>query len=286
MRVYLLNFASGPEDGGFKNLLSQQRIQNESARKFGIQNIVSHRRSDLLKTDFYREHQYLLDRQPAGGHGLWKPYYILELFKQIDEGDIVFYLDADIGFIGDPQPLFDICVQNNGIFLIALRESDRKNRYHVKRDCFHFMECDTVYFHDGPHTPSGFQMYQKNARAVAFVEELLHYMVQRPIISREPSICGKPELDGFILHRTDQAVLSLLRLKHGIEGFRWPSEWGNHYKMPEYRVLGEFTKLGGAYDPDPYMNSPYGTILADLTRSPEPSSRKGFLGKLLNSLSI
>jgi hypothetical protein len=76
-----------------------------------------------------------------------------------------------------------------------------------------------------------------------------------------PNICGKPNLDEFIDHRHDQSVLSLIATHYGLQGFRWPSQWGNHEKLPEYRVEGEF--LAEPYSIQPYTNSPYGTILSD-----------------------
>ncbi|MBN1680162.1 MAG: sulfotransferase domain-containing protein [Anaerolineae bacterium] len=261
MDVYLINFATDERDQGFKNLKPHQDKQNATAQQVGIQNIVSWSRQQLKQTDFYQEHRYLLDQRRAGGHGVWKPYIMLELFQQINDGDIVFYLDTDIKFVAEPQPLFDLCVQNQGFFFVELRDDNRRNRLWVKRDSFHFMGLDEPLYHDGPHTASGLQIYQKNLETVAFVEELLHYSVQRRVIGLDPSGCGKPELDGYIDHRTDQAVLSLLRLKHGIEGFRWPTEWGNHYKLPEYRVEGEFLATEN-YADQPYENSPYGTLLS------------------------
>jgi uncharacterized protein YndB with AHSA1/START domain len=67
-------------------------------------------------------------------------------------------------------------------------------------------------------------------------------------------------LDGFIEHRHDQSILSLIAIRKDIELFRHPSQYGNHLKTELYRDPGEWLRCPystrGLYD-----NSPYGTLI-------------------------
>ena len=115
-------------------------------------------------------------------------------------------------------------------------------------------------YHEAFITFAGIQIYQKNHPSKSFLHELLYYStIHDEILTDAPNTCGKPNLDGFIEHRHDQSILTLLKEKHGIEGFRSPTQFGNHLKMKEFRVDGEW--LQTEYLDCPFINSPYGTLL-------------------------
>ena len=54
-------------------------------------------------------------------------------------------------------------------------------------------------------------------------------------------------------------MLSLLAHKYECEIFRSPSQFGNHRKLPQFRVAGEW--LEAPYSEEPLVNSPYGTLV-------------------------
>ena len=81
--------------------------------------------------------------------------------------------------------------------------------------------------------------------------------------------CGKKNYWGFKQHRWDQSILSLLAIKYDIELHRVPTQFGNHYKSPEYRVPNEFNyvnqnqpKQVNFYSSRPYRNSHYYQLLS------------------------
>ena len=74
-----------------------------------------------------------------------------------------------------------------------------------------------------------------------------------------PNVCGVDNFPDFREHRHDQSVLSLLSVKHKLEIFRDPSQYGKYLKMPEFREKGEF--LPEPYKDSVYLNSPYQTLI-------------------------
>lgn len=260
MNVHLVNFATYREDRFFLDLEPMQRRLIDSAKKFKVPNITSWNRARLVQTEFYNRHQNVLDQPRGAGYWLWKPYIILEKFKELNEGDFLFYIDADIKIIADPAPLLELCTQNNGILLFIEKDPRHNCKYWVKRDVFHLMDLDEPRYHNAPSANAGIQLYQKKETSQGFLEALLFWCTYNPgILTDEPNICGKPDLEGFIEHRHDQAILSMLRIKHDIEGFRIPTQYGDANKLEVYRKPSDWLPEGD-YSKDVFENSPYDTL--------------------------
>ena len=81
-----------------------------------------------------------------------------------------------------------------------------------------------------------------------------------PKPSDRPNVCGLHNLPGFIEHRHDQSILSLLALRDQLEVIRHPSQYGNHLKDEPYREPGEWKSRPYKVD-EIYFNSPYGALL-------------------------
>ena len=90
-----------------------------------------------------------------------------------------------------------------------------------------------------------------------------------------PNICGKENINGFLEHRWDQSILSLLAHKYNLELFRMPTQFGNHYKTKQYRIEGEFNCVNqmeqsqvSYYTRIPYYNSNYFQLPYPKTKTP------------------
>lgn len=259
MKIHLVSYATPDFKSSQDGLVS-------SARKFGIDSAFRYMPENIRATSFYKKFQKILDAPRGAGYWLWKPFWIKEVFNTLSEGDILIYSDAGISVIGDLQTLFTICKSNDGIMLFHAHYDDIPgapgpcvNRRWTKRDCFVKMDCNESRYFDAHHFDGSFQIYQKTRKSSRFIDEYLKYCCAPEILTDQPSQCGMPELPGFIAHREDQSVLSLLAEKWGCEGFRHPSQYGNHLKMHEFRVSGELIRL--PYSSEPYSNSPYPTLL-------------------------
>ena len=86
---------------------SRHRL-NDSAKKFGIDQIRSYDFEYIRKTSFYKKNIEIF-LQPTGiGYWLWKPYIILEAMKDMDNGDMVIYSDCGIEIIININELINI----------------------------------------------------------------------------------------------------------------------------------------------------------------------------------
>lgn len=252
MKTYLVDFAT-------KEFYPSQRLLNKSALTFGLDEIISYTQQDIKKTDFYAVHRSILDQKRGAGYWLWKPYIILKTLEAVNDGDIIVYADSGLEIRADLEPLFELVRGKTDILTFSTRGySIYLNKYLTKRDCFILMDCDSEKYWDAEMRDAGFHLYRKTAHSVAFVRKWLTYAENENILTDKENTQGH-NLDGFIDHRHDQSIFSLLAEKEGLEKFRDPSQWGNYLKLPEYRKAGEF--LSKPYSVSPYVNSPYGTLV-------------------------
>ena len=70
-----------------------RKILEKSAAKFGYE-IISHNFDDLKNHFFYQTNKDILSKEKGLGYWLWKPYIIFEALKNVNENDIIVYIDA------------------------------------------------------------------------------------------------------------------------------------------------------------------------------------------------
>ena len=245
---------------------SSRILLNESAKKFGVNKIKSFQYEELESTEFYAANKAILSQPTGLGYWLWKPYIILEAFNGLTEEDIVIYSDCGIEVIGDLTPLINLCRNNADILLFA--NSNDINKFWTKRDCFVLMNCDEDKYFNANHCDAAFCLFKKNTRSIQFLKEWLFFAGDINILTDIPNKCGKYNLPEFIEHRRDQSILSLLAVKHRIELYRMPTQFGNHYKPEQCRLLGEFNCVNQSnydqvdyYSLNPFKNSVYPQLL-------------------------
>lgn len=272
-KVSLITFAT-------PNFYYSRATLIRSARKVGIENIKAYKSPEFIKTDFYSRNAVITTQPRGAGYWLWKPYYILEGLKSLNEGDILVYCDSGVDIIASLQPLIDIVsASKKGILLFENYQASayfpksenleineynlytelNKNKYWAKRDAFVLMGLDEERYWNSPQVDANFQVYRKCEASMQFVEEWLNYCCNPQIITDTPNTSGLPNFPNMFNHIHDQAIISLLAEKHEIELHRCASQFGNHYKAESFRKKGEFALL--PYSKKPKENSMYGTLL-------------------------
>jgi hypothetical protein len=239
---------------------------NNSARRFGIEQINSYDFDDIKPTPFYARNKEILDIPTGAGCWLWKPYIILETLNSLDDGDVVVYADSGLEFIAPIDKLIDICKLHQPLLLFA--NGNLPNSMWTKRDCFVLMNCDNKKYWRSIQSDGAFALFRKCPETIQFVQEWLQYGTDKRIITDMPNTLGKRNLPDFVEHRRDQSILSLLAVRHQVPFYRMPTQYGNHYKLPEYRVANEFNQVNqyfqkpvNYYAARPFENSPYGQLL-------------------------
>jgi len=277
MRIVLANLSD--------KLYEESRLRlNASARRYGLEDIRSYDFEEIKQTPFYTANREILDRPEGLGYWLWKPYIILEAMKELAEGDIVIYCDSGIEVLAPLDPLVTLCKEREPVLLFG--NGDFTNSLWTKRDCFLLMNCDEESYWYAPHCDASFCLFRKSPQCLQFLEEWMRFCCDKRILTDEPNTCGENNLPDFIQHRRDQAVVSLLARKYQLSLYRMPTQFGNHYKMPAYRVQDEFNVISqlrqspvGYYATIPYYNSAYFQLLDHHRKKDALSEAKRSLSK-------
>ncbi|MFN3794238.1 MAG: hypothetical protein ACK4RX_06200 [Chitinophagaceae bacterium] len=196
---------------------------------------------------------------------------------QLKEGDVLIYTDAGVSIVADLQPLLSIAQQSGIVLFQNYQGSDyirftnlefdyhnvyteiNSNKFWCKREVFVSLGADSEAAWNSPNIDASFMVFRACSAAVSFVQSWLNYCLLPGLITDAPNNCLLDNYPGMIKHLHDQSIISVLAFKEGIELYRSPSQFGNHYKLPENRVEGEYTML--PYAKEPKINSPYCTLL-------------------------
>ena len=251
--ISLVSFSTTIHDIGYPDTeLRQIRLEHSAYRHMGINRHNHWTRGRLKATDFYRQHQDVLDLKPGAGYYLWKPYIILDALQQAHEGDWVLYCDNSLFFIKDAAILVELAERNHGFgfFCYAANYTVRHIMQPVTRNKLQVSDAAL----NKRATWSGLILLQRNPDTIQFVQEWF-WLCQDPellVNQKEPCPPG-------INHKQDMPLLSYLRVLKGIEGFRIPHQYGDKNKLKAYRREDDFL-MDKDYEDEVFENSPYDTL--------------------------
>jgi hypothetical protein len=214
-KVKLVSFATD-------NLRNQQFALEASAKGCeDISLIASWNERRLSSTRFYLDNNDVLKEKRGGGLWLWKPYIILEELEKNDDSEFVLYYDVGRG-AGNRLPkdlttLIDWAAKGSGAVPGVYVPQYGPNSWWTKRDAFVLMHCDGQQYADTPQVQATFSLWRKNCECKEFVFLWLGYCRDRRIISDDNNICGFDNYDGFIQHRHDQSILTLLCIRENLK---------------------------------------------------------------------
>lgn len=218
-RVYL-TFSGAPYDKTTQQIVERGAV-------LGADEVRVYDDLWILDQPFYWMNAWLWGHPHKRGFGwyAWKPFIIWHALSTLHDGDVVLYTDADCYPIAPFGMLFDQCAKDGGIMLFAA-ESHRHFAW-CKRDCFIVMGQDAPQYYDVPAGVARFMLFQKGPwLSTQLLMEWLTYCMNPLATTFDPSICGE-EAPGFIEHRTEQAILTNLAHKYGVNLYREADQSGN-----------------------------------------------------------
>jgi len=205
---------------------SLKLLEKSSIEKGKVDQFIPYTKKWLEQTNFYKKNKFILKQNRGSGYWIWKPYIILNTFKQIDDGDIVMYTDAGMEVIEDLSPLYNIA-KNEG-YLIFRIAGHHLNKTWTKRDTFVLMNLDKEYYWNAIQTTASYSLWVKNKENINFLKEYQRFLRDPRIVTDLPNVSGQPNFLEFRDHRHDQSVLSLMTLRNKMNRHRDPSQYGNN----------------------------------------------------------
>jgi hypothetical protein len=235
MKKYLVNYAN-------KHYYNSQKKNSYTGINVGKLDYVFEYSVTDLDNDFAAENRHILNQERGAGFWLWKPYIIKKTLEKIEDGDILFYCDSGAEFISSVEPLVEICInESNGLLCFAIDPhlTGNPDVGQIKRDALILMNCDVEQYIQTNARLASFMLFQKSKTIVSFVNEWLYYCCDERVLTDIPNTLGENH-KGFITHRHDQAVFSILSKKYGFDAYRDPCQWGNPFKG---LIKGEYPQI-------------------------------------------
>jgi hypothetical protein len=203
--ITLVNFA----DKSFRN---KQKWNTFSAKLFGrFDQVLEYNFSDIDEEILSVNKESLKYRNKGVGNYFWKPYLVEKALKKINENDYLMYADSGSFFLKSVLPLVKhMETKNKDILCFRLPLIEKQ---WTKKDAFLLMDCDSEKYTDSTQTLATFFLVKKTQKAIDFISEYKKYCFDSRILSDNPNVLGEENYQGFIEHRHDQSVLSLLSKK-------------------------------------------------------------------------
>lgn len=210
-RLFLCSF------GDSRYQTSRERLQ-EQADDFDWFDAVYLYNEYDLSASFQNDFRDYLRAEVRGfGYWVWKPRIILDTLARMDDGDVLLYLDmgCHLNSRGKEKLLayWKEVRQNESGFLVTQLEVERKECFWTKGDLLdHFQMRGRADMHSSQYQ-GGVIFIRKEPQTIALVQSWLDlYYEDFHLVDDTPS--RSPNEAGFVQHRHDQSVLSLLLKRH------------------------------------------------------------------------
>lgn len=243
---------------------SLDRITKQAKELNFFEKIYAYNEDDLTN-EFREKFKDKLNANIKGfGYWCWKPEIIIQTLEKINDGDCLLYVDVGCHLNKNGMNIlleyFEV-VAKSPTGLVAFQANppskinsklvwdgrklfDQPNYQWIKGDLLdHFGVRENEQITHSQAIGAGIILIKKNKQSIAILNEWLNiYYDNFSLANDSPS--KSPNLEGFIEHRHDQAILTLLCLKHGVPTLSayefWYPKKNTKKLQPDWNALKDF----------------------------------------------
>ncbi len=203
-----------------------RRICREAAEFNLFNQIIGYTDEDFRRDfpGFCARHGDFIETRPGYGYYLWKPFLIHHHLQAMRDGDLLLFVDAgcELNLYGKPRLMeyFALCAEH---FVLTFRLSPACTvEAWTKMDTLLRLDPERRWA-ERPQHESGRIFITKTARTMALAEEWLAVCMEDNYRYLTPWDRPSPPPQNFREHRYEQAILTLLLFKHGLD-FSLPTD--------------------------------------------------------------
>jgi hypothetical protein len=224
----------------------------KQAQDFPFDKIIGYTEKDLQEKfpEFWSKHKnFILNNRRGYGYWIWKSFIILDTLKQLNEGDILVYLDCgcELNKKGLKRFMEYIeLVKVHDRMFFHLEDEHTENRW-TKMDLIRYLGIENQSFLNKSQSQGGLQFHKKIEANIKLLEEYYNICVNNyNLIDDSPSITrNHPH---FREHRHDQSLISLLVKKNNYFTLRdetWPDSMPDQNNKDSYPIwaLRNYSKI-------------------------------------------
>ena len=211
MATHLVTFGDDRNFG-----LQRERVARE-ARACGWFDQVHVHTPDTI-SDFLARHRDFVESNPRGhGYWIWKPHVILRAMQDASDGDILFYMDSGSSILPHREARFRDYVgilESSDRPVMAFSDSYQERAYQKLSVLTRFgLEGDASFL--GSNQVESAQVgCRKSEFALSLLADWQSLMTEDGYAMAVDS-AGEPQLEGYLEHRHDQSILSILCKRMG-----------------------------------------------------------------------
>ena len=205
-------FTTFGDDKLFKN---RKKILKKQAEETGWFNDISIETPKTIK-DLLEPHKDFITNNPRGyGYWIWKPMIIKNHFNQMNDNDIVFYIDCGSSIISKDASRYQK-------YLSILDEYDVIVFQNGEKDFNHFVKMNVINEFDllntdiikMPIVEGGFVIAKNTSFSMRFMDEWEGLLTKDNYGLVNDDLFNLNQLDTFIEHRHDQSLLTIIARKY------------------------------------------------------------------------
>lgn len=169
---------------------------------------------DLKNIQEYKNNPSYFTLDTKYGWCSWKPIFILETMKTLNENDMV--MMCDVEDIVDPSVFsyVETILEKNPCLLVL---GGGKNKQNTKRDCFVFMDCDEPDYWDSLQLEAGISFWKVCDESKQILEEWKKWCLDERVNGDVSSFSNKPNFEEFSgWCGKDQSILTNLAIRDGL----------------------------------------------------------------------
>ena len=219
MKIYFITFAN--KHGSWLNppRFSVDRIVAEAKASGYFDVVWGFCEKDIDKKFWARHKKFILSHPRGFGYWLWRPQLVLQVLKKMNDGDVVVFADAGCTINHGPQAkkrmadyIAMVKKSNHGILSFQIEQLEK---HWTKNDLLLALKANGKIKNSG-QLLGGVWALKKNHRTVAVVQEWMRVAESDYHLIDDSPSRTKNEV-GFVEHRHDQSIFSILRKIHGTE---------------------------------------------------------------------
>jgi len=208
-------------DGGDRYVKGRKRLA-ASATRFGADTVVQCDRSSVHPA-FREAHRGVLSQTCGDGYWLWKPFIIDSALSSMQDGEVLFYVDADQVFTGPVKEACARALTHQHIFFRQLPQQYLEQHW-TKADAFYYFGVyDRADIGASPQFEAGRLIMVASPATRSFVSSWLSACCVGALITDEPGRIA--DFSGFREHRHDQSMFSLSAKTAGLTNFDWSEKF-------------------------------------------------------------
>lgn len=210
-RTIFLSFASG-------SFLKARDELCQSALKVGFDEVRARGFEDL-DASFMQKNAAILSNTRGAGYWLWKPQIILQELETLNEDDVLVYSDAGRSayyqFKVFPKKLITQTKEKKFLLGPTIGQHGPMSKW-TKRDAFILMNMDRPEVYELPPIQATWSFWTNSKESIDFLKKWLSYCSDPRILTDMENTQGFNNLTGFVDHRHDQSILTLLAHKEKV----------------------------------------------------------------------